>query len=86
MPDLTLLFKLDPSIGKHRIKTDLQDRLDAEAEAFHDDVYRGYLELEKQFADRFFGIDASRSSEDIQKDVCAKLDQVLADWENADAK
>lgn len=51
MPDLTLLFKLDPSVGKDRIRVDQQDRLDAEAEAFHQDVYRGYLQLEKQFAD-----------------------------------
>ena len=55
MPDLTLLFKLDPSVGKDRIRVDQQDRLDAEAEAFHQDVYRGYLQLEKQFADRFCG-------------------------------
>ena len=84
MPDLTLLFKLDPSVGKHRIQTDLQDRLDAEAETFHRDVYRGYLQLEKQFADRFYGIDASGSIEEIKKEVCAKLDQVLADWEHAE--
>ena len=29
MPDLTLLFKLDPSVGKDRIRVDQQDRLDA---------------------------------------------------------
>ncbi len=82
MPDLTLLFKLDPSVGKDRIRVDQQDRLDGEAEAFHQDVYRGYLQLEKQFADRFCGIDASRSIAEISTEVCTKLDRILAAWES----
>ena len=85
MPDLTLLFKLDPSVGKDRIRVDQQDRLDAEAEAFHQDVYRGYLQLEKQFADRFCGIDASRSIAEISTEVCTKLDRILAAWESRKA-
>lgn len=85
MPDLTFLFKLDPSVGKKRIRTELQDRLDAEAEAFHADVYRGYLHLEQQFADRFCGIDASRSIAEIKADVCLKLTQVLKAWEAQEA-
>ena len=86
MPDLTFLFKLfDPAVGKKRIRTELQDRLDAEAEAFHADVYRGYLHLEQQFADRFCGIDASRSIAEIKADVCLKLTQVLKAWEAQEA-
>lgn len=77
MPDLTLLMKLDPEIGKHRIREDMQDRLEAEREAFHRDVYRGYLELEKNFPNRIFGIDASRSIEEIKADIYARLEALL---------
>lgn len=78
MPDLTFLMKLDPEVGKHRIKTELQDRLEAEREAFHREVYRGYLELEAACPERIFGIDASRSIDEIKADVCLKLEELLS--------
>ena len=77
IPDLTLLMKLDPVVGKHRIKEELQDRLEAEKEAFHREVYRGYLELEKRYPDRIFGIDASGSIEEIKAQIYAKLDEIV---------
>lgn len=77
MPDLTLLMKLDPEVGKHRIKEELQDRLESEREAFHSEVYRGYLELEKNCPDRIFGIDASRSIEEIKADIYERLEKLL---------
>lgn len=77
IPDLTLLMKLDPVVGKHRIKEELQDRLEAEKEAFHREVYRGYLKLEKRYPDRIFGIDASGSIEEIKAQIYAKLDEIV---------
>lgn len=77
MPDLTFLFKLDPNVGKHRIKEELQDRLEAEKDAFHSEVYKGYLELEKRFPDRICGIDAARSIEEIKADIYARLEKLF---------
>lgn len=77
MPDVTFFMKVDPSVGIDRIGSDKQDRLDGEKEAFHREVYRGYLELEKQNPQRIVGIDASRSIEDIKEEICRKLEEVL---------
>ena len=77
MPDVTFLMKLDPAIGKNRIRADQQDRLESEKEAFQDEVYRGYLKLEEENPDRIFGIDASRSIDDIKNDIYSKLEEVL---------
>ena len=80
MPDVTFLLKVDPGIGKGRIKSrgEKEDRLDAEKVAFHEEVYRGYLALEEQYPDRILGIDASRSIEEIKHDICRKLEEVLS--------
>ena len=77
IPDLTLLMKLDPRIGKHRIKEELQDRLEAEKEAFHMEVYKGYLELEKRYPERIYGIDASGSIDEIKREIYAKLEEII---------
>lgn len=77
IPDLTLLMKLDPRVGKHRIKEELQDRLEAEKEAFHMEVYKGYLELEKSYPERIYGIDASGSIDEIKREIYAKLEEII---------
>ena len=82
MPDVTFLMKVDPGVGKGRIRTratggQAEDRLDAEKVAFHEEVYKGYLTLEEMYPDRIVGIDASRSIEDIKEDICRKLEEVL---------
>ena len=77
IPDLTFLMKIDPSIGKKRIREDVQDRLEAEKVSFHQKVYSGYIELEKKYPDRIFGIDASRSISEIKADIYKKLEEVL---------
>ncbi len=76
MPDLTFLMKLDPRVGKHRIKEELQDRLEAEKEAFHMEVYKGYLKLEKKYPARIVGIDASGSVEEIKARIYEKLEEI----------
>lgn len=77
MPDLTLLFELDPRIGKHRIEGKDQDRLESEADAFHMDVYEGYLKLKEMFPERIVAIDASKSIEVIKNEIFAKLDEIF---------
>lgn len=47
LPDLTLLFDLDPREGLRRIGRRRLDRFEREALAFHQRVRRGYLEIQR---------------------------------------
>ena len=79
MPDVTFLMKLDPGIGKSRVSSrNQEDRLESEKVAFHQEVYNGYLQIEKENPDRIFGIDASRGIEEIRDDIYKKLEEVLS--------
>ena len=79
MPDVTFLMKLDPGVGKSRVSSrNQEDRLESEKVAFHQEVYNGYLQLEKENSDRIFGIDASRGIEEIRDDIYKKLEEVLS--------
>lgn len=82
MPVLTLLLKLDPQIGTSRINDCVKDRLEQEKLQFHQDVYEGYLEIERRYKGRVVGIDASRNIEDIRKDIQRQIDLVLEKCNN----
>lgn len=77
IPDLTFLMKLDPKIGKNRIKKEDQDRIEMEAAEFHERVFRGYEELELQFPDRIVGVDAGRDVECISEEILMHLERLL---------
>ncbi len=78
MPDVTFLMKLDPSVGKERISEAEADRLELEALQFHEEVYRGYLALEKKYPDRIVGIDASRGIDEIAAEIERHLEKIYA--------
>ena len=78
MPDVTFLMKLDPGIGKSRAASrNQEDRLESEKVSFHQEVYNGYLQLERDNPQRIFGIDASRGIDEIRDDIYKKLEEVL---------
>jgi dTMP kinase len=80
MPDLTLLFDLEPSIGLNRIaKHDDREknRLDVESLAFHESVREGYQEVVKRYPHRIHVIDASKSQEEVTKNVLEVLRKSL---------
>lgn len=77
-PDLTLLFDLDPEVGLARIAANSDrevNRLDLEELSFHKKVRNTFLDLAKQYPDRFVIIDASKSQKEVAK---ATLDTILA--------
>lgn len=76
IPDLTLLMKINPKLGKERIPQKDLDRIEAEKQAFHRRVYEGYLNMEKEY-DRFVGIDASRSVEDISAVIIERVEALM---------
>nr|WP_315022555.1 dTMP kinase [uncultured Aminipila sp.] len=77
MPDITFLLKVDPSVGKNRIKVEEQDRLENEKLDFHNAVFKGYLELEKIYKDRIIGIDATKNIEEISNQIISHMRNIL---------
>jgi dTMP kinase len=68
MPDLTIFFDLDPSIGLKRVHAANGreiNRLDLENIDFHKRVYEGYLKVIENDRKRFCLIDASKSIEEV---------------------
>ncbi len=76
-PDITFLLKVDPEIGKGRIKAEEQDRLELEKMDYHKAVFQAYEELEKQYPERIIGIDASRGIDEISKEIQEHIDRLL---------
>ncbi len=71
MPDLSILFDIEPSIGLDRIKKNSSrevNRLDKEKLEFHNKVREGYHEVLKT-NHKMIKIDASKSIEEVFEDV-----------------
>lgn len=77
MPDITFLMKLNPEIGKSRIKTSDQDRIEMEKIDFHNRVFAGYEALERDFPDRVVGIDATGNIEEISSEIMMHMERLL---------
>ncbi len=76
-PDITFLLKIDPEIGKCRIKADDQDRLELEELDYHRAVFQAYEKLEQRYPERIIGIDAARSIDEISKEIQEHIDRLL---------
>jgi dTMP kinase len=76
-PDITFLLKVDPEIGKLRIKADDQDRLELEKLDYHRVVFQAYEELEKRYPERIIGINAARSIDEISIEIQKHIDRLL---------
>ena len=77
MPDVTFLMKLNPEIGKSRIKTSEQDRIEMEKLDFHNRVFAGYEALEQEFPDRIVGIDATRNIDEISEAIISHIERLF---------
>ncbi|MDF2068673.1 MULTISPECIES: dTMP kinase [Bacillaceae] len=72
MPDKTILFDIEPSVGLARINAHddrEKNRLDVESLAFHEKVREGYLSLVDQYPERIQLVDASRTLEEVLNEV-----------------
>ena len=72
MPDLSILFDLDPKIGLERINSNEQreiNRLDLEKIDFHERVRLGYNIVYEKNKDRIIKIDAEQSKENVIKQI-----------------
>ena len=72
MPDLSILFDLDPKIGLERINRSSErevNRLDLEKIEFHEKVREGYNKVYNNNKDRIVKINAEQSREDIVTEI-----------------
>ncbi|AGX41214.1 dTMP kinase [Clostridium saccharobutylicum] len=72
MPDISILFDLDPKIGLERISSSNQreiNRLDLEKLDFHENVRVGYNIVYENNKHRIIKIDASKSKENVISDI-----------------
>ncbi len=72
MPDISILFDLDPKIGLERIRCNDNreiNRLDLEKLDFHEKVRKGYNLVYENNKDRIIKIDAKESKENIVKEI-----------------
>ncbi len=78
LPDLTLLFDLDPAIGVRRISGRRLDRFEREKLAFHRRVRRGYLDVQRADPKRVRLVDATASPAAVERQVRAIVQEFLA--------
>ena len=78
LPDLTLLFDLDPAIGVRRIAGRRLDRFEREKLAFHRRVRRGYLEIMRAEPKRVRRLDAAASPAEVEQRARAIVQEFLA--------
>ena len=84
MPDLSILFDLDPRIGLERINNNKDreiNRLDLEKLDFHEKVRAGYNIVYENNRDRIIKIDAEKSKENVINEIKNILK--LKIWTNA---
>lgn len=71
-PDLTILFDIDPRVGLARINKNANrevNRLDVKELSFYDTIRNTFLELAKEYRDRFVVIDASMDFDTVYQNV-----------------
>lgn len=79
MPTKTIFFDLPYEIGLARINEGprVADRLDLETNDFHKDVYDGYMQICKKYADRIIKIDASKDVDNVVEQTIAVIKGLL---------
>jgi dTMP kinase len=81
VPDLTLLYDLEPKVALARMHARTggnADRFEAESLAFHERVRAAYLELARTEPGRFCVIDASRPADAVFAEGRARIEALLA--------
>lgn len=80
MPDVTILFDIEPSIGLARIQAHSSrevNRLDIESLAFHEKVREGYRLIMERYPNRIRKVNANQTLEQVIEDVWDILTKVL---------
>lgn len=76
LPDLTVLLDVSSVTGRER-RGQTHDRLEREADDFHDRVRAGFLSLAKDAPERYLVLDADRSAEELADAVQERVRSLL---------
>ena len=76
LPDLTVLLDVSAEQGRAR-RGGVHDRLEREADDFHDRVRRGFLDLAAAEPGRYLVLDAGQPVEELAEAVRARVGQLL---------
>ncbi|MGB9779651.1 dTMP kinase [Caldanaerobacter sp.] len=76
-PDITLYIDITPEEAIKRRRGKKADRLEGEDYEFHKKVREGYLELVKEFPDRFILIDGMKEVQEVHKMILHVLEKYL---------
>ncbi len=80
LPNLTLLFDIDPSLGLERISQNKNrevNRLDLEKLDFYNKVRNTFLDLSKKYSNRYYVLDASKSIDEVFNEAYKKVIEVI---------
>lgn len=80
LPNLTLLFDIDPSLGLERISQNKNrevNRLDLEKLDFYNKVRNTFLDLSKKYSNRYYVLDASKSINEVFNEAYKKVIEVI---------
>lgn len=75
IPDLTFVFDIDIETSMQRVGKE-KDRMESAGKDFHNKVRYGYLELAKSEPERIKVIDATKSIEEIHREVVHIFEQL----------
>ncbi len=79
LPNLTLYILVSPEVGLSRKTRQKElDRLELEANSFHETVYQGYLKIAKMFPERVVLINGEASKEEVLKQTLEVIDKYLS--------
>ena len=77
-PNLTFYLKIKPEIAfKRKNSGENLDRMEKEALAFHQKVYEGYQFISKKEKERFVGLDATKSIEELHNEIVASVENLI---------
>lgn len=82
-PDLTILFDIDPRVGLARINKNANrevNRLDVKELSFYDTIRNTFLELAKEYKNRFVLIDASMDFDTVYQNVLKIIKEKIGKW------
>ena len=79
IPDITLFFDISPEEAKVRLdlRNSGSDRLEAEADEFHEKVYQGYRMLISENSNRIKVIDARKAVDVISRQAIYLIEELL---------
>jgi dTMP kinase len=86
LPDLTLLFDVDPTVAAGRAPERGHDRIEARGPDFHARVRAGYLEIARGEPERFMVLDGRLPAAELAQAVAAAVDACIAGHPSKNAR